>query len=851
MNFRILALGAVAACGIAQAADFAKDIAPIFEKRCLACHGAAVQTSGLRLDRREEALAGGYSGKAILPGDPDGSKLIRLVSGAAKVVMPPIGPRLTAAEVAVLRAWITQGAEWPAHFSFGGGKVENPEHWAFVAPKAAQPPTVKQGAWVRNPIDRFVLARLERENIAPSSETPPRTLVRRIFLDLVGLPPAPQDYAAFQADESANAYERLVDRLLRSPHFGEKWARSWLDLARYADSDGYETDQLRPYAWRWRQWVIDALNSNLPYDQFTIDQIAGDLLPNATLEQKIATGFHRNTLSNREGGADLEEYRVEQVVDRVATMSAAWMGLTAGCARCHDHKYDPITQKEFYQLYAIFNGADEINIPAPADGEWGDYLRRWPDYLKKRKELVGNLETTLAADMEEWERRVLEAERHPGRDHYWDRQFELLGLVWEGNKGGGQLEGLYILRTPREQRTERQQRRLFDYFLRYADRVNPERFKALKVRETVKQLEELAKSAPPLTLAPVMFENPRPKPNYIHVRGDFRSRGIDVQPGTPAVLPPAPAKLDRLDFARWLVNRDHPLTARVAVNRIWQELFGVGLVATPDDFGTQGERPTHPELLDWLAVRFMDSGWDVKEMIKLIVTSATYRQSSYVRPDLRERDPQNRLLARQSRFRLPAELVRDNGLAVSGLLSRKVGGPSVRPPQPEAVAKEALEAAWVPSEGADRYRRGIYTWLQRTAPFAQFVTFDAPDPTRSCARRERSNTPLQALTLLNDPVFVEMAHALAERLLREQPDASPEQRIDYAYRLCLNRPAKPAEVERLRKYLNDQRSQFEKERDSAASFFPWRMESVSADETAAWAGLSSILLNLDAFVTRE
>jgi hypothetical protein len=851
MDLRILALGVAAACSLGQAADFVQDVAPILEKRCLACHGPAVQTSGLRLDRKEGALAGGYSGKVIVPGDPDASKLIRLVSGTDKIVMPPAGPRLSASEIAALRSWISGGAEWPESFSFGGAKAEKPHHWAFVAPKAVSPPQVKQSAWVRNPIDQFVLARLERDNIAPSPQADDRTLVRRLFLDLTGLPPSPQDYQAFESGNSSHPYEALVDRLLASPHFGEKWARSWLDLARYADSDGYETDQLRPYAWRWRQWVIDALNRNLPYDQFTIQQIAGDLLPGATLEQKIATGFHRNTLSNREGGADLEEYRVEQVVDRAATTGSVWMGLTIGCARCHDHKYDPISQKEFYQLYAIFNSADEINIPAPADGEWGAYLRRWPDYLKKRKEIAGSLEESLAADMQEWERRVLEAERYPGRDHVWDRQFELLGLVWEGHKGGGQLEGIYILKTPREQRSESQQRRLFDHFLRYGDRVNPEKFKTLKAREAVKQLDELAKTAPPLTLAPVMFENPLPKPNYIHARGDFRSRGIDVEPGTPAVLPSVPAKLDRLAFARWLVSREHPLTARVAVNRIWQALFGVGLVSTPDDFGTQGERPTHPELLDWLAVRFMDSGWDMKGTIKLIVSSATYRQSSHARDDLREKDPQNRLLARQARFRLPADLVRDNGLTVSGLLSRKIGGPSVRPPQPEAVAKEAFETPWAPSEGADRYRRGIYTWLQRTAPFAQLVTFDAPDPTRSCARRERSNTPLQALTLLNDPVFVEMAQALTERLFREQPGASPEQRIDYAYRLCLNRPAKPAEIARLRKYLAAQKTQFATERDSAASFFPWTIENVPADEAAAWAGVSSILLNLDAFMTRE
>jgi hypothetical protein len=353
-------------------------------------------------------------------------------------------------------------------------------------------------------------------------------------------------------------------------------------------------------------------------------------------------------------------------------------------------------------------------------------------------------------------------------------------------------------------------------------------------------------------MAPVLFENPIPKPNYLHMRGDFRSRGIDVVPGTPAVLPaPQTAKLDRLAFARWLVSRENPLTARVAVNRFWQELFGVGLVSTAEDFGTQGSRPTHPELLDWLAVQFMDSGWDIKKTIRLIVTSATYRQASQIRPDSGDKDTQNQLLSRQSRLRLPAEIIRDQGLAVSGLLSRKIGGPSVHPPQPAAVAMEGLETQWVESQGPDRYRRGIYTWLQRTAPFAQFLTFDAPDPIRSCARRERSNTPLQALTLLNDPVFVEMAQAFAERSFRERPGASTDERIDYAYRVGLGRPATPTEGARLRDYFEAQRALFAREPGSASKFFGWRVGNLSPEESAAWAGVTSVILNLDEFLTRE
>jgi hypothetical protein len=829
--------------GAQPAPDFAKDVAPILQRRCLACHNAATRSSGLRLDQREGLLAGGYSGKVIQPGSSASSRLIRLVEGSEKIVMPPVGPRLKPGEVDTLRNWIDAGAKWPSGFAFRSPQPARSTHWAFVAPDTSQ---------AQSTIDHFILGRLNKLGISPSPPAERHTLVRRVSLDLTGLPPSPADVDKFENDARPEAYRELVDRLLDSPHFGERWARPWLDLARYADSDGYETDQLRPHAWRWRQWVIDALNRNLPYDQFTIQQIAGDLLPAATLDQKIATGFHRNTLSNREGGADLEEYRVEQIVDRVSTVGSTWLGLTVGCARCHDHKYDPISQKEFFELYAIFNSADEVNIAAPADGEWGEYLREWPAYLKKRSGLLEALESDLAPELAEWERRVLDAEQSPGRDHQWDRQLELLGLIWEGNKGGGQLEGVYILKTPAEQRTQAQRRRLFDYFLRRGSLVNPEKFKSLAVTEIVKKLDELDKAAPALTMAPVLFENSIRKPNYLHVRGDFRSRGIDVAPGIPSLLPaPQSGTIDRLSVARWLVSRDNPLTARVAVNRIWQELFGTGLVRTSEDFGKQGSRPTHPELLDWLAVRFMDSGWDIKKTIRLIVMSDTYRQSSKDRPEVREKDPQNEFLARQSRLRLPAEIIRDQGLAISGLLSPTVGGPSVHPPQPAAVAMEAFETPWVASRGADRYRRGIYTWIQRTAPFAQFITFDAPDPTRACSRRERSNTPLQALTLLNDPVFIEMAQAFTDRLFREHADMPPEERISLAYRSALGRQAKPAEVKRLLQYLEAQRAMFVKEGGSATSFFNWSVANLSREESAAWAGLASILFNLDEFLTRE
>ena len=842
--------------------DFERDVAPVFRDHCVSCHGAAVAQHGLRLDQKAGALAGGQSGTVIKPGDSANSKLIQYVSGSGKIVMPPVGPRLSAEQVNLLRVWVDQGANWPDSAA-GAEKPAKAQstHWAFQAPRHYEPPVVRKREWVRNPIDAFILARLESEGVESSPEADRATLIRRLSLDLIGLPPLPEELANFVSDNRPDAYERLVDRLLASPHYGEKWARHWLDLARYADSDGYETDALRPYAWRYRNWVIDAFNRNMPFDEFTIEQIAGDLLPNATVEQKVATGFHRNTLSNREGGADLEEYRVEQIVDRTSTVGTAWLGLTMGCARCHNHKYDPISQKEFYSFYAFFNNADEINIQAPLPGEIGPYLKDRPEYERKRREILGNLETELTPQQAEWEKKVLDAEVHPGKDYKWDRAWELLGLVWERGLGegrpirlisGGQLEGQFIVKLDPSKRTNDQRRRLFDYFLHWADLNYPERFEQLKIKEVVKRLDELDVSSTFLTQAPTVFENPNPRTSYVHIRGDFRSRGLTVEPGTPAVLPllPADPKPSRLTLARWLVSRDNPLTARVTVNRIWQELFGAGLVLTSEDFGTQGARPTHPELLDWLATQFRDHGWEVKGMVKLIVTSATYRQSSAVRQDLKSRDPNNRLLARQSRLRLPAELVRDSALAVSGLLNTSVGGPSVRPPQPTYVSKEGYENLWPESKGADRYRRGMYIWLQRTSLYAQLSIFDAPDTNRTCSRRERSNTPLQALVLLNDPVFMEAAEGLAERVLREVPGGDSD-RIRYAFDLCLARQPAPAEEEHLADYLKRQEDIMKREPRSVSALVPVPIDGVEPVAAAAWVGLSSVLLNMDEFVTRE
>ncbi len=670
-------------------------------------------------------------------------------------------------------------------------------------------------------------------------------------LDLVGLPPTPSEVEAFVEDTRPDAYERVVDRLLASPHYGEKWARPWLDLCHYGDTDGYLTDQLRPVAWRYRQWLIDALNRDLPYDQFTAEQLAGDLLPGAGINERIATGFLRNTLSNREGGADLEEFRVEQVVDRTMTVATAWLGLTVGCARCHDHKFDPVSQREFYQLYAFFDAADEVNIDAPLPGEERPYRAKRAEYERKRAAVLGPVAKALAELQARWEARLLQAAAQPGRDAVWDRQWEVLGLIWGGNLGEGQLEGTEIVRLPPARRTQDQKDRLLDYFLEQGSVTDPKRFAELKLAELSKKLKDLRKELPPLTRAPTVRQAQTPRQAYVHVRGDFRTQGVAVRPGTPACLPPLPtdAAPDRLTLARWLVSGANPLPARVAVNRAWQEFFGRGLVLTAGDFGTQGERPTHAELLDWLATEYRD-GWSTKTLHRLIVTSATYRQSSAARPELAARDPDNRLLARQVPLRLSAEQVRDVTLAVAGLLSRKVGGPSVFPPQPESVAAEGFDNKWTVSPGTDRYRRGLYTFHQRLSPFAQGVTFDAPSSTRICTRRDRSNTPLQALTLLNDPVFFEAARALARRLLREGT-ADVGGRVDLLFRLGLGRPARPREKERLAAYYRQQVEILRRERTTAGILLPKPEPGVDPVEAAAWAGVSSVVLNLHEFITRD
>ncbi len=828
--------------------DFASQIAPILESKCLACHGPAQQLSGLRLDQRSEAFKGGYSGPVIVPGDSGASRLILLVSGQVDgLVMPPVGDRLQAAEISLLRAWIDRGANWPD--ASGEAAAEAPEpktdHWAFQPVRRPAPPVVNRQSWTRNPVDRFVLSRLEREGIEPAPEASPATLARRLSLDLTGLPPSPEQVDAFLANPGPGAYERMVDGLLESRHYGERWAIHWLDLARYADTDGYEKDTERPYAWRWRQWVIDALNRDMTFDRFTVEQIAGDTLPGATVEQRIATGFHRNGLKNREGGVKIEQFRFEETVDRTNTVGTVWLGLTVGCSQCHDHKYDPISQKDYYRLFAFMNAMDEAEIAAPMPGEMGPYLKALPGYLARRREL---LEENRVYELQPaWEAKMVEAAENPGKWTDWDHALDAVQKYMDNGEG--------IVRKPRRDRTDREQTILEDHFVKNYHRVITKEFwKELEWVGLRKELLRLRAETPDITYARAVADASPARPTRIHLRGAWNATGVPVEPGTPSGLPTfrPGGKHPRLALAEWLVSPENPLTSRVTVNRIWQEYFGRGIVPTADDFGTRSPGPSHPDLLDWLASEFIDRGWSLKQLHKTIVMSATYRQSSASRPELQERDPGNVLLARQRRLRLPAEIIRDSALKASGLLNPAIGGPSVRPAQPDGVADLAYAGSvkWNESQGKDLYRRGLYTFFQRTVPYPQLMNFDMPDRTATSCTRERSNTPLQALNLLNDRTFVEAARALAVRVL-ESNGGNFEKSIVEAFRLVLARGPTEREVRHLRSYFDQQKAIFDSEPDTAGEFMPLAAAGLDESEAAAWTGVASVLMNLDEFITRE
>jgi cytochrome c553 len=1045
--------------------DFHSDIQPIFAAHCYECHGAAKSRSELRLDRKALALKGGASGPVIVPGNSEASLVVRRLLGLdGEDSMPFERDRLAPPQIALIRAWIDQGAHWPdepiAPAAPSGEAGPTAKHWAYVKPVRPVLPAVTHETWVRNPIDRFALARLEREGLSPSPEADRAALVRRAYFDLIGLPPSVEEVDAFLADDRPDAYERLVEGLLASPHYGERWARPWLDLARYADSNGFEKDRLR-VMWKYRDWVINALNEDMPFDRFTIAQIAGDMLPEPTDDDRVASGFHRNTMLNQEGGIDVEEARWETLVDRVNTTATVWLGTTLACAQCHDHKYDPFTQKEYYRLLAFFDNV-EYTVGGQSGGD--RFIEEpktdlpTPEQKAKRDELgaaIEKLEREIAsakldAAQAAWEQRMRAAERAwttlrpvsahstaqatltlledssilasgrhepedeyvvtarlpisgitaiqlealpdprlprggPGRDFYGNFRlhgFELetaaagrptrrrsasasatasadspkpgegesprlagglaeaaewrrlkieaarvdsataavdlrsfrgmtaAGGVYDDSPGwaidatrddprfsrravftlasplGGpagttlritlrhhndivaQSLGRFRLSVTASRRSERNVRlpaRLRPVLHTAADLRSEQQGKDLaahyrsiapSLARTRERLQALRKELGALGIAAALVMRERPsheRPStWLRRRGSFTDKAERVYAGVPAVLHPLPdtAMPNRLGLAKWLVSPENPLVARVAVNRAWEQVFGRGLVETSEDFGIQGERTSHPDLLDWLAVQFMEGGWRMKPLHRLIVTSAIYRQSSTMTPALVERDPYNRLLARGPRFRVEAETVRDAALAASGLLSPRVGGPSVYPPQPDGIWQNPYDdSKYVTSVGEDRYRRGLYAIVRRTAPHPMLTTFDAPAREVCTVRRPRTNTPLQALTLLNDEAFFETARALAGRALAEA-GAEPRARATRMFRLCVTRPPRADELDRILRSYERQRERFLKNPRAAADV-AGPAPGEDASERAAWTMVANALLNLDETVTKQ
>lgn len=1009
---------------------------PLFQKHCVDCHGPEKQKAGLRLDTAKSAIQGGDSGAAITPGDAAKSLLFERITAADEDErMPPKGDPLPPEAIDSISAWIQAGAQGPPDESPDDAPRTRSSHWAFqpllrpaLPPARANPGSLSERdpesnvAGAETAIDRFVRARLRRDSIEPAPEADPSTLIRRLSLDLTGLPPAPDALDAYRNDTAPGAYERLVDRLLASPHFGEHWGRHWLDLARYADSDGYEKDRVRPNAWVYRDWVIDAFNDDMPFDEFTRQQLAGDLLPRGGLAAKVATGFHRNTLTNTEGGVDQEEFRCKANVDRTSTTSTIWLGLTVGCAECHTHKFDPITQREFYQLYAFFDAVQEKDIPAPPPDEWARYQAALADWTSARREIEFARDAYFESDLSDartaWEARVaatastwhqavpvaahaangttltplpdgtVEAGGPSPNTEIYTVEFEV--PPWEiaairlepvpavgdtagpgrtghgnfvlsefsavliqdaaesplpirsarsdysqakypaensidgdrstgwaiggaildphaivfslehparvgeaGRSSGARLrlvidqshgtmhtidrirvafsntpltetpnpvpvDVIQISAIPVDERTEEQRLRVDEY---YRGHVDPT---ALDFKDQLARHDKRKPSAP-TRKARTLAENPNPPLTRIHLRGDFLRKGEPVEPGTLSVLHPFHPRQDstrpnRLDLADWLMAPENSLTPRVTVNRLWAQLFGAGLVKTVDDFGTRGDLPSHPELLDWLASEYRRLGWSRKALIKTIVMSATYRQTSKHRTDLVDLDPTNRLLARQNRFRLSAEGVRDAWLTASGLLDATIGGPSIRPPLPADIAAlgYANSVQWNTSPGGDAYRRGLYIHFQRTVPYPMLVTFDAPDRNATCARRERSNTPLQALTLLNGPVFQEAARALAHRI-HDAESASGEEKLRIAFRLCFSRDPDRDEMTVLKTLIERQQPIFETDaaRRSLVTGITRDDETLESKSTTAtvelaqWVTIARTLLNLDEFITRE
>ena len=810
------ALPIVAAPGI----DFEKQIRTILAEECYSCHGPKKQNGSLRLDIHDQAMDGGTTGKVILPGHGEKSLLIQRLRGIGDGdQMPQKAEALSDEKIALISRWIDQGANWPA--SADAAMVKP---WSFAAPVRAAAPNLKQADWPRNPIDQYVLARIEKNGLHPSPEAAKETLLRRVHLDLTGLPPDDKAIDVFIKDASPDAYEKVVDQLLASQNYGERWARHWLDNARYADSNGYAHDNPRTI-WPYRDWVIKAFNDDMPFDRFTLEQLAGDLLPSATISQKIATGFHRNTQINEEGGIDPEQFRIESIFDRVNTTGAVFLGLTVGCSQCHNHKFDPLTQRDYYRLFAFFNSCDEPKMPVPGVSD----ARRLDEVKHEMKELEKEIKEQHDAaipNLAKWESQLSE---------------EQIASLETAVKNA--------VSVPANKRNSKQKELVLETMLMR----DAEYQRRTQLHASLKQEVDGVTTL-------VMAERKSPRDTFIFIKGDFTRHSDPVTPGTPAVLHAFKAADDkrpnRIDLAKWLTDPSNPLTARVQMNRFWMHYFGKGLVETENDFGTQGSKPTNPELLDFLATEFIAKKWSMKAMHRLIVTSATYRQSSNITPELLEKDPLNRLHARQNRVRLDAEVVRDVELTASGLLVNKVGGPSVFPPQPEGVTKVGqVKREWKTSIGEDRYRRGLYTWIWRLSPHPLLTSFDGGEATQTCTRRNRSNTPLQALQLLNDEANIEFAQGLAQRVNRQVPSVSSstdQARINHAFQLCTGRLPQPDETKVLLAVFSNSINDFEKSPGDAKIIAGGRTPTGMPEKVfAAYVMTCRVMLNLDETITRE
>ncbi len=834
----------------ADVVDYNQDIRPLLSDNCFACHGpdAMQRKAKLRLDTREGLLGEGRDGhRIIVPGQPEQSLLIeRVASDDPSYVMPPAEHHkpLQPEQIALLKRWVTEGAVWS-------------DHWAFLTPTAPELPKVSQPNWPRNPIDRFILARLDANNLQPSAPADKTTLIRRVTLDLTGLPPTPAEVADFVNDPASDAYERLVERLLNSPRYGEHMARYWLDLARYGDTHGLHLDNYREM-YPYRSWVIRAFARNMPFDQFMTEQLAGDLLPSPSddqqsLDKLIATGFLRSHVTTNEGGSIVEECYVRNVIDRVDTNGTVFLGLTVGCARCHDHKYDPISQQEYYQLFAFFNNLD--GRPMDGNAKAHPPIVRLPSPAQEQR--LATLDDQVAAIKQQ-----LNATKKLFEQ---DADVAKAEVEWIGKQRASDKRKLpkpieAIFRNDPDKWNATQKQQVHEHYLYQVHPTGSLALGGLR-KHLQNQQQERKQIQSRITTTLVFRERKDPRPAYRLHRGEYDQRREQVPRRLPAFLPPLPteAPLDRLGFARWLTDAKHPLTARVAVNRFWQQCFGVGLVKTSEDFGAQGEPPSHPKLLDYLAVRFIQNGWDVKALMRAMVCSSTYRQSARLTPQLRERDPENRLFARGPRFRLDAEMLRDQALFVSGLLVETIGGPSVKPPQPTGLWKAvgysgSNTVRFQADHGPARvHRRSLYTFWKRTAPPPQMSTFDAPSRESCIVRRERTNTPLQALLLLNDPQYVEAARHLAARVLRESR-IDPHARLTHLFRLVTSRAPTAGESAELQTAVDDLTEMYANDPSAAKALLAVGElppdPAFDPHELAAWTIIASTVLNLDEVINK-